>query len=172
MRSLVRSGKECSVVIASGLPSTAHLQLALCHTWSTGIRTTFDKHFRPAVEEDEIRDRVVPAQSTDQLNTQIRNATTINERLALLSQVTQSRTSTKNASDALQPPPLPDELEIYLLEPLCVFNSTKKDFDILLWWRKNEFKFPNLARMAALFLGTEFFAHLTTCCCSLNMFVL
>ena len=55
------------------------------------MRTTFDKYFKPAVAEEEIGVRIPPAQSTVGLNTQIRNASTINERLALLSQVTQAR---------------------------------------------------------------------------------
>ena len=118
------------------------------------MRTTFDKYFKPAVVEEEIRVRVPSAQSTMELSTQIRNASTINERLALLSQVTQAR-STHNASDVPTQQHIPDELEIYLAEPLCIYDTSEKQFDILSWWRKNEYKFPILASMAALFLGND-----------------
>jgi hypothetical protein len=120
------------------------------------MRTTFDKYFKPAVAEEEIGVRIPAAQSTIELNTQIRNASIIKERLALLSQVTQAR-STHNASDVATQQHLPDELQIYLDEPLCIFETSEKQFDILCWWRKNEYNFPLLARMAALFLVNDYF---------------
>jgi hypothetical protein len=85
--------------------------------FSTTMRTTFDKYFKPAVAEEEIGVRIPTAQSTIELSTQIRQASTINERLALLSQVTQAR-STNNASHVPTQQHLPDELQIYLAEPL------------------------------------------------------
>jgi hypothetical protein len=143
--------------------------------FSTCIRSTFDKYFKPPVAEENIHDRNLSAQSTDELDSQIQNATTIKERLALLRQVTQDRSSSNTAGDALQPPPLPDELQMYLSEPLCESDPTETHFDILLWWRKNEYKFPLLARMAALFLGTEFDSHINmfyTYGCLINLLII
>ena len=49
----------------------------------------------------------------------------------------------------------PDDLQLYLSHGLEPFVESKDPFEILLWWRTNEFKYPKLAVMAALFLGNE-----------------
>ena len=65
-----------------------------------------------------------------------------------------------NASHVPTQQHLPDELQIYLAEPLCIYDTSEKQFNILSWWRKNEYKFPILARMAALFLGNDYFHNI------------
>ena len=43
----------------------------------------------------------------------------------------------------------------YLSDPIEPYMSNNQQFDLLSWWRKNEHKYPKLAPMASLFLGTK-----------------
>jgi hypothetical protein len=120
--------------------------------FSSTIRSTFDKYFKPSTADENVSGRIPQVQSTDHMTSQIRSAASISEKLALLSKATHARSIASNESESMHVQ-APDELQMYLSEALCIFDTPDKQFDILLWWRKNEYKYPLLARMAALFLG-------------------
>ena len=98
------------------------------HYFSTTMRTTFDKYFKPAVAEEEISCAVNSwAEYTDSKCINYQRKIGFTES---------SDANTFHAQCIWWPPPqhLPDELQIYLAEPLCIFDTkNEKQFDILCW---------------------------------------
>jgi len=131
---------------------------ALKSQFTNTIRTTFNKYFKPTTVPPTRNPN--PAMSTlgmDNFPVQ----QTYAFQLAKFSQVHNTmRNSAQNANDQASPP---DDLEKYLSDDLEPFTESTEEFDILQWWRSNESKYPNLAIMAALFLGDEYFIHKQKC---------
>ena len=111
------------------------------------IRVVFDKFFKgPPTQVLEKSSPMLP-----EINGQLVGISSYQARLALLSKVNQNSIQTGTERELTQQV-LPDDLQVYLSEPLVPYEANEH-FDILLWWRKNEYKFPKLVNMATLFLG-------------------
>ena len=119
------------------------------------IRTTFDKYFKGEPEPASLpAAEISSSASTTTAGCDVTNSSDPRgfyaARKAALSKANSVQRTLAAAPDTVA---APDDLEVYLSHDLEPYVETKEPFDILLWWRKNEFKYPKLAVMAALFLG-------------------
>jgi hypothetical protein len=118
------------------------------------FRTTFDKYFKgepeslPAAEISSSASSIAGSEVTNSSDPRGFYAA----RKAALSKanIVQRSLLADNTRETVV---APEYLQLYLSHDLEPYMESKDPFDILLWWRTNEFKYPKLAVMAALFLG-------------------
>ena len=117
------------------------------------IHSSSDKRFK-GTNPQSMEDKLPVDYDTLSTIDQLRGELNYNSLIAALSHGTFAKGSTSN--NEYPTPPLVDDLQLYLSDPIEEpYLSNNQQFDILKWLRENEHKYPKLAPMASLFLGTK-----------------
>ena len=116
------------------------------------IRSSFDKWFK-GTNLPSMEDKLLADYDTQSTIDQLRGELNYNSLIAALSHGAIAKGSNTNNEDIS--PSFVDDLQLYLSDPIEPYMSNNQQFNLLSWWRKNEHKYPKLAPMASLFLGTK-----------------
>ena len=121
-------------------------------SFNNTIRSSFEKWFKGTILPS-MEDKLPVDYDTQSTIDQLRGELNYNSLIAALSHGAFAKGSNMNNEDIS--PSFVDDLQLYLSDPIEPYLSNNQQFDLLSWWRKNEHKYPKLAPMASLFLGTK-----------------
>ena len=121
-------------------------------SFNNTIRSSFEKWFKGTILPS-MEDKLPVDYDTQSTIDQLRGELNYNSLIAALSHGAFAKGSNMNNEDIS--PSFVDDLQLYLSDPIEPYMSNNQQFDLLSWWRKNEHKYPKLAPMASLFLGTK-----------------
>ena len=121
-------------------------------SFNNTIRSSFEKWFQGTILPS-MEDKQPVDYDTQSTIDQLRGELNYNSLIAALSHGAFAKGSNINNEDIS--PSFVDDLQLYLSDPIEPYMSNNQQFDLLSWWRKNEHKYPKLAPMASLFLGTK-----------------
>jgi hypothetical protein len=121
-------------------------------SFNNTIRSSFEKWFQGTILPS-MEDKQPVDYDTQSTIDQLRGELNYNSLIAALSHGAFAKGSNSNNEDIS--PSFVDDLQLYLSDPIEPYMSNNQQFDLLSWWRKNEHKYPKLAPMASLFLGTK-----------------
>ena len=121
-------------------------------SFNNTIRSSFEKWFKGTILPS-MEDKLPVDYDTQSTIDQLRGELNYNSLIAALSHGAFAKGSNINNEDIS--PSFVDDLQLYLSDPIEPYLSNNQQFDLLSWWRKNEHKYPKLAPMASLFLGTK-----------------